>query len=346
MASTTDDIARAESIGEIVWALRLATAAARKATGDARLAALRRIARLELTHADDIDLPWVARAAKAWTRVSGEPAATPRDHELTAWSELLANRPRKAKAASAAAGDVPVLAAALAWAHKRADAKRKAALVSAALVASPERRTLAARALHQALECPPELAAFLPTFESTTKSIEAHRARVDRVRTAFGETSLALEMPLLALAHGAAQVGEHAIAVAAYRKLDAVLAKRGSSRDIVADRLYYLSSLRRSLLAQRLFDEALAVVDRADSLRAKHKLFLVPDHSARALVYDAAGDWEHAAEHFAAHVAQAENGPPPAYGPGSSNARNARTYAIARLRHAGREDLVQRWFPV
>lgn len=177
MVSTTDDIARAESIGEIVWALRLATAAARKATGDARVAALRRVAGLELTHADDTDLPWVPRAAKAWTCVAGEPDAPSRDHELTAWSELLANRPRKAKSASAAAGDVSVLAAALAWAHKRADAKRKAALVSVALVASPERRTLAARVLHQALECPPELAAFLPTFEPTTTSSCARRSR-------------------------------------------------------------------------------------------------------------------------------------------------------------------------
>ena len=46
-----------------------------------------------------------------------------------------------------------------------------------------------------------------------------------------------------------------------------------------------------------------------------------------------------------AHAAQAENGPPPAWGPGSSNAPQARAYATYRLRQAGRDDLVQRWFP-
>lgn len=338
----SSELERAIAIGEISWAVRIAKAEARKAKGRAKLAALRTVAELELGHADDTDLPWVTRAANAWRAVTGEAGADARDREMLAWSELLANRPRKAKEASAE--DVEVLSKAIAFATKRSDDRRAEALVRAALAATPERMTLAARVLAQSEQCPAALVTFLPEVHETPKTGEEMRARVSRVEAEFGAASAALEMPLVGLAHNAKETGDVATEIDARQRLEPILAAKGSAQENLIDRHLNLGDLRRALTTAKRFDEAFAALEREESVKAKRKLHLVPDHHARADVYEALGDWDRVTELLVLHVAQFEAGPPPVYGKGSANAEHARLHARLRLERGGRGKEAKRLF--
>jgi hypothetical protein len=167
-----DEVERALSMGEVVWALRCAATAiksARKIESDAGgkklLSALRRNAEIHLAHTDDEDRADSARAAVAWRKVTEHPDATGDDFEELAWAELLASTAKKAKAAGdEALARAPkrsreVMKAAIAWAARRKDAKRRDALVEAAASAKDvSRLEYAVRLLLQAHVCPVELA--------------------------------------------------------------------------------------------------------------------------------------------------------------------------------------------
>jgi hypothetical protein len=336
------DIERAIAIGEIAWAVRLATSESRKAKGKAKLAALRLIAELELGYADDTDLPWLMRAAKAWSAVTKATGATARDREMLAWSELLANRPRKAK--QAMGGEIAVLSATIAWAMQRDDEKRRDAVVQSALAATEERRALAARALAQAERCPNALRKFLPKAEKMPTTIEAMQARVARVTKAFGATSAALELPLLALAANARDAQRSAIEIEARRRLDPILAAKGSGAENLLDRHVNLGDLRRALTKAKRFDEAFLALEQEEKVKAKRKLHMVPDYGARAEIHEAMGDWDRVTELLVAHVAQYAAGAPPVYGPRADNTLSARLHARLKLERAGRHADARRLF--
>lgn len=137
-----DPIDVALSIGELEHARTCAVAAAKAAKKKGAgpyLGALRRVATITALGGDDEDLPSLAATAKAWRAVCAEPSATARDHEDHAWAELLAGAPKKAADALAASAgrsarhDLSVATLALAWTKKRSDAKKRQALVDAAL---------------------------------------------------------------------------------------------------------------------------------------------------------------------------------------------------------------------
>jgi hypothetical protein len=406
-----NDVETALEMGEIVWALKCANdevKAARKAGGEKLLAALRRTAEIHLAHADDEDLPDLAKAAAAWRKVAEHDDATADDFEELAWAELLASATKKARAScDEALARKPkrsrdVLQAAVAWATRRKDTKRRDALVLAASKAKDiTRLAYATRLLVQAHGCPVALADRLDTKPTSEEPVwdprharcvmlrvAAYRTadqpkradeilaawvkacekalpkkddprrhvldfvgsgdrvarlqrRVARVTARLGAKSPALEMPLWALQSDARTAEAHDVAVPALRALDEILKGKGSSQEVLRDRVSVLTSLRDSLLRLRRLDDAFQVVELAESIMKRIPGQLVPDHYGRSRVYEARKDWGRVIEEHVAAVAQYEA----AYGKDGSNTELAYAWARQAYERAGRKKEGLRRFP-
>lgn len=98
-----------------------------------------------------------------------------------------------------------------------------------------------------------------------------------------------------------------------------------------------LTDFRKSLTALRRFDEALAVADDADKLKARMVLHLCPDHYARAEIYEAMGDMARMVEAHRASCAQHEAGEPPIYGKKGSSTELARGWLQQAMDRAARK---------
>jgi tetratricopeptide (TPR) repeat protein len=402
----SDAIDRALAVGEVQWALRCAKAAiqaAARAGGPPHLEALRRHADVMTTHADDTDLPDLARGAAAWVAVTQHALATAEDSEALAWAWLLAFKPRKAKAALEAAQALDAtaerapLVCAVAWAQRRTDPKRLGALVAVAAtcdnvdlewiarllvqadvpalpltgrlhtdraahldvwdprlaravglrvasyrsVGEPARAAslLAdwARACAEALPDPSDARRHVLDLAEGTPQDALARAqrRVERAARHLGASSPALEQPLALLAFQARHAGEHAVAVDALLQLE-TLRSKGSSAQAHASRCDLLVDLYQSLTHLGRFDESFAAIERYERSKPHLPLHLVPDHHARAQVYEAQGDLDRMVEEHLAAVAQYEAAPPPVYGPTANNTRLCRGWARQALERAGR----------
>ena len=408
-------IDQAIAIGEVAWALKGTKAAiksARKAGRPALYDALRRHADIMLTHADDTDLADLARVASSWAAVAQHELATAEDFETLAWAELLAFKPKKAKAALEhaqarhATNERAATVRAVAWAQRRKDAKRLAALEDVAatcddinlervvrllvqadisaialadrLVSERDKRLeiwdpLVARAVRLRVSAyrsigereraaailaqwaqacsealPDETDIRRHVLDATQGSAEDELARaerrIERAARQLGQSSPALEQPVALLAFNARRVNEHAIAVDALLRLETLRAK-GNSAEAHALRCELLVDLYKCLTKLGRFDEAFAAIERYERSKAHLRLHLVPDHHARAEVYQAMGDLDRVVlEHLAA-VAQYEAAPPPVYGPSANNTRLCRGWARLALERAGRHAEANERFP-
>jgi len=405
-----DSIEQALAIGEVTWALARAKAAIKSAGaggGRALYEALRVHAEIQLANADDTDLPDVARAAAAWIQVTRHALAKAADFDTLAWAELLAFKPRKAQAALDACKvkhDATVRA--VAWAQRRKDAKRHAALEDIATTCDHAHLEWIVRLLVQAdlpaIAHADRLAALredeLDVWDSRVARavilrVSAHRSvgereragtiltawkractaaladatdvrrhvldtsegtpgdeigraerRVQRATQHFGASSPALEQPLALLAFTARHANQHMVAVDALLKLE-VLRAKDKTRGAHALRADLLVDLYKSLTELRRFPEAFAVIERYEQAKARLPLHLVPDHHARARVYEAMGDLDRMVDEHLAAVAQYEAAPPPVYGPTASNTCLARGWARMALERAGRHVEAKQRFP-
>ena len=406
----TDAVSEALSLGEIEWARRCAVDAVKVARKQPAtlLGALRTLAELESSHADDTHGPDLVRAAKAWRAVAEHADASARDYERLAWAELMTASANKASTAlDQAAALEPGLEfglarAASAWVKRRTDEKRLKGLQSAALLEA-ERGNLeglehAVRLLLQADRCPLNLAealsagrasqsaAFAPAraravalhvaalrstgdadgaaelwaawerevvslvpdpedvrrhvldqLDTKDPKAELERAarRVARVQGRYGASSPALEQPLALLARLAKGAGAFAQAVVPFEQLERLRGKAKSPEQLL-QRHTSLGDLRDCLIALGHYEQALAVVEREEAVAVRRPGHLVPNHHARAKVFEAQGDWDRVLSEHAAAVSQYEAGPAPIYGPDAPNTELARGWARQAQERAAR----------
>lgn len=295
-----------------------AVAWARRRTDQARLASLEEIG----TTCDEASLERIVRLlvqADVRAVTLADRLCAEREERLDVWDPRVAHAVQLRVAAYRGAGE-----------------RERAAAILAAW----------ARACAAALPDPADVRRHVLDAAEGTPADELARAerRAQRAERQFGDTSPALELPLAQLASSARRANDHALAVGALQKLEA-LRSSGRSTAAHALRCDTLVALYKSLIALRRFDEALAAIERYERSKARLPLHLVPDHHARAEVYEAMGDVDRMLEEHFAAVAQYEAAPPPVYGPTANNTRLARGWARMALERAGRHAEAEERFP-
>ncbi|CAN5708062.1 hypothetical protein BH09MYX1_BH09MYX1_01970 [soil metagenome] len=182
-------------------------------------------------------------------------------------------------------------------------------------------------------------------LDDAKTSLDGVRRRVERATSRYGATHPALEMPLRLLASQARHEENHDLAIEALERVEPILRAKQKTEDDRIDLHLALGDLRKSLVALRRFDEAFVVLEREEAVKARRALHMVPDHQARASIYEGRGDMGRAIEEYLAAVAQYEAGAPPAYGPKASNTESMRATARRALERAGRGKEARRLFP-
>lgn len=303
MLAFMNEVDAALSIGEVNWALRCSSKeirALRKKGGKALLVALRRAAEIELTYADDTDMPSLVGAAKAWAKVTEAEGATVSDFESLAWAELLAFRTKKARAAFEAAlatkpkGSRKVLAAAVDWAASRKNAERLAALVEAAMKSDLDDCELAVRLLGQPDACPVALADRLAETEGpvwdpivarrTSLRVAMYRGQgrakeAQAILDAWAKAcERALPDPDDVRRHVLDHVGSDDALVRARRRIDRVARAFGASHPALEQPLAQLASDARHASAHEVAVDALRQLDAFASKKGSSQDALLDRH--------------------------------------------------------------------
>lgn len=318
---------------------------------------LRRRAILAEEGSIDDDLPSLASAAKRMGDAAAQPDATDEDRARWAWALLMANMTGKARKAHHAEADDAMLIAGLSYARKPSD-KTRAALFAASkkhperavrLVLQrslpvstearalfearqkkaplPDRHTLRAlRLLVDALRVEGNAEADTlnrldPEYGlSPEATLVLRQKRLQQVEALLGKDSPLLLMPYFRLSAAAKDAGALALSVELRLVVDDLLAKKRGG-DALTERAALLPGVWRDLVQLGRIDEAAHVIETRDEPVRVLRQQDVPDHTARAEICEARGDWDGCLAEWELAVKQARESKHPAYGPGSNNLR-------------------------